>query len=73
MGPVNVSWSFLYDALTTTMLVLVLTVSFLVHIFSIEYMGHDPHLVRFLSYLSFFTSMMIFLVTSANFIQMFFG
>lgn len=55
------------------MLVLVTTVSSLVHIYSIDYMGEDPHLPRFLSYLSLFTFCMLMLVTANNFIQLFFG
>ena len=53
--------------------VVVLTVSTLVHIYSLEYMGSDPHLVRFISYLSLFTFFMIILVTANNFLQMFVG
>jgi len=48
-------------------------VSTLVHMYSIAYMGQDPHLPRFMSYLSIFTFFMLMLVTADNFIQMFFG
>ena len=72
-GLVNVHWGFTFDSLSTTMLVLVTTVSSLVHIYSIDYMGEDPHLPRFLSYLSLFTFCMLMLVTANNFIQLFFG
>lgn len=53
--------------------VVVLTVSTLVHIYSLEYMGSDPHIVRFISYLSLFTFFMIILITANNFLQMFVG
>ena len=55
------------------MLIPVLVVSSLVHLYSIEYMSHDPHNQRFFSYLSLFTFMMIVLVTSDNYLLMFVG
>jgi NADH:ubiquinone oxidoreductase subunit 5 (subunit L)/multisubunit Na+/H+ antiporter MnhA subunit len=63
----------LFDSLTVTMLVVVNTVSALVHIYSTSYMDEDPHLPRFMSYLSFFTFFMIILVTGDNFLQLFLG
>ena len=69
----NVSWNFIFDSLTVSMLLPVLIVSSLVHIYSIGYMSHDPHNQRFFSYLSLFTFMMIILVTSNNFLLMFVG
>ena len=48
-------------------------ISFLVHLYSIEYMNHDPHLNRFMSYLSLFTFFMIILITGDNFLQLFLG
>ena len=69
----NVSWGFMFDSLTTVMLCVVLFVSTLVHLYSTEYMSHDPHLPRFMSYLSLFTFFMLILVTADNFIQMFVG
>lgn len=69
----NVSWSFQFDSLTVVMLVVVTSISFLVHLYSTEYMSHDPHLPRFMSYLSLFTFFMLILVTADNFIQMFVG
>lgn len=72
-GDLNVSWSIRVDTLTAVMLVVVNTVSALVHIYSIGYMSHDPDRPRFFSYLSLFTFMMLMLVTSDNFLQMFFG
>lgn len=55
------------------MLVVVTTISFFVHVYSVSYMEHDPHLQRFLSYLSLFTFFMLILVTADNFLQMFVG
>ncbi|MEL6435447.1 MAG: NADH-quinone oxidoreductase subunit L [Pseudomonadota bacterium] len=72
-GNLDVSWAFRIDTLTVVMLVVVNTVSALVHIYSIGYMSHDPHRSRFFSYLSFFTFSMLMLVTSDNLVQMFFG
>ena len=59
--------------LSAVMLVVVTSVSALVHIYSIGYMSHDPHKPRFMAYLSLFTFAMLMLVTSDNFIQLFFG
>ncbi len=72
-GDFNVNWAFQIDTLTAVMLVVVNTVSCLVHIYSVGYMSHDPHIPRFMSYLSLFTFAMLMLVTSDNFVQMFFG
>ena len=72
-GTLNVSWSIDIDALSSVMLVVVTLVSSLVHIYSIGYMSDDPHKQRFMSYLSLFTFAMLILVTSDNFIQLFFG
>jgi NADH-quinone oxidoreductase subunit L len=67
------TWSVRIDALAATMLVVVTTVSFLVHVYSIGYMAEDPHRARFFSYLSFFTFAMLALVTANDFLQLFFG
>tara|TARA_Y100000590_G_scaffold470113_1_gene662063 strand:- start:869 stop:2788 length:1920 start_codon:yes stop_codon:yes gene_type:complete len=72
-GSLNASWSIKIDALSSVMLVVVTLVSSLVHIYSIGYMSHDPHKQRFMSYLSLFTFSMLILVTSDNFLQLFFG
>lgn len=72
-GDLNVSWAFYVDTLTVVMLVVVNTVSALVHLYSIGYMHHDPHRPRFFAYLSLFTFAMLMLVTSDNLLQMFFG
>ena len=63
----------LIDPLSAVMLVVVTSVSSLVHIYSIGYMSHDPHKPRFMAYLSLFTFAMLMLVTSDNFLQLFFG
>ena len=55
------------------MLIVVTFISFLVHIYSINYMGEDPHLPRFMSYLSLFTFFMLVLVTADNYAQLFLG
>ena len=67
------SWGLLFDSLTVVMLIVITTVSSCVHIYSISYMESDPHLARFMSYLSFFTFCMLILVTADNFIQLFAG
>ena len=72
-GSLNVNWSMLIDPLSAVMLVVVTSISSLVHIYSIGYMSHDPHKPRFMAYLSLFTFAMLMLVTSDNFIQLFFG
>ena len=72
-GSLNVDWSMKIDPLSSVMLVVVTSVSALVHIYSIGYMSHDPHKPRFMAYLSLFTFAMLMLVTSDNFIQLFFG
>lgn len=73
VGNLNIYWEFLFDAVTSVMLFLIITVSFCVHIYSIEYMYYDPHLCRFLSYLSLFTFFMLILVTAGNLLQLFLG
>jgi NADH-ubiquinone oxidoreductase chain 5 len=69
----DLNWGFLFDTLTSVMLIVVTSISTLVHLYSTEYMGEDPHLARFMSYLSFFTFFMLILVTADNYIQMFVG
>ena len=72
-GDLQVSWSLRVDTLTAVMLVVVNTVSSLVHLYSIGYMDEDPNRPRFFAYLSLFTFAMLMLVTSDNLVQMFFG
>src|SRR5580692_4333044 len=66
-------WALRIDSLTAVMLVVVTTISSLVHIYSIGYMEEDPYRPRFFSYLSFFTFAMLMLVTADNLVQLFFG
>ncbi len=79
-GTLAVDWSIRLDRLTAIMLIVVTTVSSLVHLYSFGYMDHDPqweegetYKPRFFAYLSFFTFAMLALVTSDNLVQMFFG
>lgn len=72
-GTLSFDWALRIDTLTAVMLVVVNTVSALVHIYSMGYMHDDPHRTRFFAYLSLFTFAMLTLVTSDNLIQMFFG
>ena len=72
-GLLKVNWSVKIDPLSSVMLVVVTLISSIVHIYSIGYMSHDPHKSRFMSYLSLFTFAMLTLVTSDNFLQLFFG
>jgi NADH-quinone oxidoreductase subunit L len=72
-GDLDVSWAIRIDTLTAVMLIVVNTVSALVHVYSIGYMHEDPHRPRFFAYLSLFTFAMLMLVTADNFLQMFFG
>ncbi|HJN84463.1 MAG TPA: NADH-quinone oxidoreductase subunit L [Candidatus Pelagibacter bacterium] len=72
-GTLEVNWSIKVDAVSSVMLVVVCLISSLVHIYSIGYMSHDPHKTRFMAYLSLFTFAMLMLVTSDNFLQLFFG
>jgi NADH-ubiquinone oxidoreductase chain 5 len=69
----RINWSFYYDELTVSMLIPVLIVSLLVHLYSVGYMGEDPHVQRFFSYISLFTGLMLVLVTADNFLVMFVG
>jgi len=68
-----ISWEFLFDQLTVSMFIPVLYISFLIHVFSTDYMSEDPHNQRFFSYLSLFTFFMLFLVSGANYFVMFIG
>ena len=79
-GGLSTSWSIRLDRLTAIMLIVISTVSALVHLYSFGYMDHDPqykegesYKPRFFAYLSFFTFAMLMLVTSDNLVQMFFG
>ncbi len=72
-GSFKANWSINIDPLSSIMLVIVTSVSAIVHVYSIGYMSHDPHKPRFMSYLSLFTFAMLMLVVSDNFLQLFFG
>lgn len=72
-GVLNAEWGLLFDSLTAVLLIVVLFISFLVHLYSVEYMSHDPFLPRFMSFLSLFTAFMVVLVTGDNLVQMFLG
>ena len=73
IGDFNVVWSLRHDMLSAVMMIVITTVSAMVHIYSIGYMSHDNSKPRFMSYLSLFTFAMLMLVTSDNLIQLFFG
>ena len=72
-GLFNVSWGFLFDSITVTMLITITFISLIVHIYSTQYMKTDPHCIRFMCYLSVFTFFMILLVSAKNMVQMFLG
>ena len=72
-GDLVVNWVLRVDTLTAVMLVVVTTVSSLVHLYSIGYMHEDPNRPRFMAYLSLFTFAMLMLVTADNLVQLFFG
>jgi NADH-quinone oxidoreductase subunit L len=73
VGAFRSAWSVRVDSLSAVMLVVVTTVSALVHLYSWGYMAEDPHKPRFFAYLSLFTFSMLALVTAADFMQLFFG
>ena len=72
-GNLKIDWSINIDPLSSIMLVVVTSISSLVHLYSIGYMSHDPNKPRFMAYLSLFTFAMLMLVVSDNFLQLFFG
>ena len=72
-GGVDVSWSLRLDTLSAVMILAVTIVSSMVHVYSIGYMAEDPSIPRFMAYLSLFTFFMLALVTSNDFVQLFFG
>lgn len=69
----TINLGFLNDILFISMLLIVICISSLVHLFSLSYMDKDPHLSRFVSYLSLFTFFMVILIISPNFLQLFIG
>lgn len=72
-GSLSFNWELKVDTLTSVMLVVITSVSALVHLYSWSYMSEDPHQPRFFAYLSLFTFAMLMLVTANNLVQMFFG
>ncbi len=72
-GDLDVAWSLRVDTMTAVMLVVVTSVSSLVHLYSWSYMAEDPSQPRFFAYLSLFTFAMLMLVTADSLVQMFFG
>ncbi len=72
-GTLVIDWAVKIDSLTAIMLVVVTLVSSLVHLYSLGYMKEDKSIARFMSYLSLFTFFMLMLITSNNFVQLFFG
>ena len=72
-GALEASWALRFDVLTVVMVLVVTTISFLVHVYSIGYMAQDAHKPRFFAYLSLFTFAMLMLVSADNFLQLFFG
>jgi len=73
LGIINIEITFYFDTIVSIMLLMVSFISLLVHIYSIEYMSFDLSFNRFIAYLSLFTFFMFILVSSDNFLQMFFG
>ena len=73
INSINVSWAIYVDQLTAIMMLLVTSVSAVVHIYSLGYMSDDKNLPKFLSYLSLFTFFMLALISADNFLQLFFG
>lgn len=69
----NITFGLLFDSLTAMMLLIITFISFLVHVYSVDYMSHDPYQTRFMCYLSLFTFFMLVLVTADNFLQLFVG
>ncbi len=73
MSKLNFSWGLMFDSLSLMMLLVVTTVSFLVHVYSKGYMHGDKNFSRFIAYLGFFTFAMLMLISSSNLVQLFFG
>ena len=72
-GALEFAWALRFDTLTAVMVFVVTIISGVVHVYSIGYMAHDPHIPRFMAYLSLFTFSMLMLVTADNFAQLYFG
>ena len=73
LGTLNIAWEYRLDSLSMVMALVVAGVGFLIHVYSIGYMGHDPGYARYFSYLNLFSFFMLNLVLAANFLLMFIG
>lgn len=73
LGLLNISWGFYFDPISSVMLIVVNTISFFVHFYSVDYMKNDFFISRFMSYLSLFTLFMLILILSDNYLQLFVG
>ena len=73
VGSFQVDWALRFDTLTAVMVIVVTTVSAMVHVYSVGYMSHDKSKPRFMAYLGLFTFAMLMLVTADNLVQLFFG
>jgi len=73
VGTTNVDWGFMFDGVTIIMILVVSLVSFLVHLYSLEYMAGDPNHLKFMQYLTLFTLSMFILITANNLVQLFIG
>ena len=72
-GNIDIKWEFVLDNISLTMLIIVLLITFCVLLYSIGYLYEDPHLLRFLFYISLFSSFMVILITANNFVVLFMG
>lgn len=73
INEIKINIGFSFDSLTSIMLIVVVSISTLVHLFTAGYMSHDPFIIRFYTYLGLFTFFMVILITSDNFLQLFVG
>lgn len=73
VGLTDVNWGFMFDGVTIIMIFVVTLVSFLVHLYSLEYMAGDPNHLKFMQYLTLFTLSMFILITANNLVQLFIG
>ena len=73
IGNFIIYWSFIFDTLSCTMLVVIVSISFFANVYSLDYMNLEPHKIRFFCYLSLFTFTMVMLVTANNLLQLFLG
>jgi NADH-quinone oxidoreductase subunit L len=73
LGNFLINWSFLFDTLSSLMLVVILSISFFANVYSLDYMNLEPHKIRFFCYLSLFSFTMVLLVTANTLLQLFLG